>query len=101
MPKARYSLDTGLAILYTYPLRHRPLYRLVRRKSAQPSVCRRADRLARRVIGSWRVETDPISGPYLVPCRVTVTGAFAVMMVLLMLFLFAPLIMNPFIYFQF
>jgi alginate O-acetyltransferase complex protein AlgI len=47
------------------------------------------------------IEDATISGPYLVLRRVTVAGAFVVAMTLLMLYLFAPLMMNPFIYFQF
>jgi alginate O-acetyltransferase complex protein AlgI len=47
------------------------------------------------------IEDRGISGPYAVWRRVTVAGAYTVMMILLMLYFYAPLIMNPFIYFQF
>lgn len=43
----------------------------------------------------------PITGAYAVPQRVTIMGAYLLFMTFLMLYFFAPLTMNPFIYFQF
>lgn len=48
-----------------------------------------------------RVEHHPVSGSFGFPRRVTIAGAYAACMVVLILVLFAPLKMNPFIYFQF
>jgi alginate O-acetyltransferase complex protein AlgI len=49
----------------------------------------------------FKVENTPISGAYFVPCRVTVAGSYLISMALLILFYFAPMNVNPFIYFQF
>jgi alginate O-acetyltransferase complex protein AlgI len=49
----------------------------------------------------FRVENHPVSGAFAVPDRVTVCGVYAIGVVVLMLFFFAPLNTNPFIYFQF
>ncbi|HEX4644781.1 MAG TPA: MBOAT family protein [Verrucomicrobiae bacterium] len=47
------------------------------------------------------IETHELSGAWLVPKRVTVAGAYAMAMVILMILFFAPFDDNPFIYFQF
>jgi len=53
-----------------------------------------------RILG-LRVENNAISGPNPVMQRLTIPGAYLVLLALLGLYLFAPLGANPFIYFQF
>lgn len=43
----------------------------------------------------------PIAGAYVVPQRLTIAGAYLMIMTFLAIYFFAPLTMDPFIYFQF
>jgi hypothetical protein len=56
-----------------------------------------------RLAGSlgMNFETHELSGSWLVPVKVTVAGAYAVALLVLVILFFAPLDDNPFIYFQF
>ncbi len=72
-----------------------------------------AERLRAKSPGSnrWRekllrwvgieIESNELSGAWLMPGKVTVAGAYTVALVVLVILFFAPLDDNPFIYFQF
>jgi hypothetical protein len=48
-----------------------------------------------------KIEEVSLSGAYVIPNQVTTPGVYLIAMACLMIFLFAPMNTNPFIYFQF
>jgi hypothetical protein len=59
--------------------------------------------MVRRLVDATGFKLAPLhlSGTYVVPDRSTMLGAYVITLVLLLMFFFAPLQTNPFIYFQF
>jgi hypothetical protein len=52
-------------------------------------------------IFGFRMEKLPISGAFLVPCRVTFLGSYFAALLFFIVLYFAPMNTSPFIYFQF